>query len=130
MKAVSSGKIVFFLTPTTILADQHYITCKNRLDPLGVRDARILAAYWISGGRLARRFEIHGRRLIDVGPAGADPMSGEVQVFFRRLVGHFTSPLPSYLLVHMEGLARPDDDGGYLWSRDRGGYLVIPGAPR
>ncbi|MEE8335773.1 MAG: transcription-repair coupling factor [Candidatus Neomarinimicrobiota bacterium] len=37
MKAVSSGKIVFFLTPTTILADQHYITCKNRLDPLGVR---------------------------------------------------------------------------------------------
>ena len=99
-------------------------------DPLGVRDARILAAYWISGGRLARRFEIQGRRLIDAGPAGSDPMSGEVQVFFRRLVGHFTSPLPSYLLVHMEGLARPDDDGGYLWSRDRGGYLVIPGPPR
>lgn len=37
MKAVASGKVVFFLTPTTILADQHYITCKNRLDPLGVR---------------------------------------------------------------------------------------------
>jgi len=37
MKAVSSGKTAFFLTPTTILADQHFITCKNRLEPLGVR---------------------------------------------------------------------------------------------
>jgi len=36
VKAITSGKIVFFLTPTTILADQHYITSKNRLQPLGI----------------------------------------------------------------------------------------------
>ncbi len=37
LKAVESGRTVFFLAPTTILADQHYITCKQRLEPLGVR---------------------------------------------------------------------------------------------
>jgi len=36
MRAVVSGRTVFFLSPTTVLSDQHYITCKNRLDPLGV----------------------------------------------------------------------------------------------
>ena len=36
MRAVISGKTVFFLAPTTVLSDQHYITCKNRLGPLGV----------------------------------------------------------------------------------------------
>jgi len=36
MRAVISGKTVFFLAPTTVLSDQHYITCKNRLTPLGV----------------------------------------------------------------------------------------------
>jgi transcription-repair coupling factor (superfamily II helicase) len=36
VKAITSGKMVFFLTPTTILADQHYITSKNRLQPLGI----------------------------------------------------------------------------------------------
>ncbi len=39
MKAVVSGKQSFFLVPTTILADQHYITCKSRLGDLGVRVA-------------------------------------------------------------------------------------------
>jgi|TARA_Y100000310_G_scaffold139466_1_gene138785 transcription-repair coupling factor (superfamily II helicase) len=36
MRVVLSGKAVFFLAPTTVLSDQHYITCKNRLGPLGV----------------------------------------------------------------------------------------------
>jgi transcription-repair coupling factor (superfamily II helicase) len=36
MRAVLSNKVVFFLAPTTVLSDQHYITCKNRLEPLGV----------------------------------------------------------------------------------------------
>ena len=36
MRAVVSGRAVFFLTPTTILSDQHYITCVNRLGALGV----------------------------------------------------------------------------------------------
>ena len=36
MRAVISGKTVFFLAPTTVLSDQHYFTCKNRLTPLGV----------------------------------------------------------------------------------------------
>ena len=36
MRAVLSDKVVFFLAPTTVLSDQHYITCKNRLEPLGV----------------------------------------------------------------------------------------------
>ena len=33
---VSSGRCAFFLAPTTVLSDQHFITCKNRLDPLGI----------------------------------------------------------------------------------------------
>ncbi len=36
-KAVISGKKVLVLTPTTILADQHYITFKNRLNAVGIR---------------------------------------------------------------------------------------------
>ena len=39
MKVIASGKMVLFLTPTTILADQHYITCKGRLEPLGAKVA-------------------------------------------------------------------------------------------
>ena len=35
--AITSGKGVFFLAPTTVLSDQHYITCVNRLGPVGVR---------------------------------------------------------------------------------------------
>ena len=36
MRAIISKKSCMFLCPTTILADQHYITCKERLEPLGV----------------------------------------------------------------------------------------------
>ena len=36
IKAVSSNKKVFFLAPTTLLADQNYILSKERLGPLGV----------------------------------------------------------------------------------------------
>ena len=36
MRVVLSGKVAFFLSPTTVLSDQHYITCKNRLGALGV----------------------------------------------------------------------------------------------
>lgn len=36
MRVVVSGRAVFFLAPTTVLSDQHYITCKSRLSPLGV----------------------------------------------------------------------------------------------
>ena len=36
MLAVTSNKQAFFLCPTTVLADQHYITCGERLEPLGV----------------------------------------------------------------------------------------------
>ena len=36
LKAVLSNKQTTFLCPTTILADQHFITCKERLEPLGV----------------------------------------------------------------------------------------------
>jgi transcription-repair coupling factor (superfamily II helicase) len=36
LKAIVSGKKVLFLTPTTILADQHYISTSGRLGPLGV----------------------------------------------------------------------------------------------
>jgi len=37
MKAIAGGKQVFFLAPTTLLADQHFITSKNRLGDLGVK---------------------------------------------------------------------------------------------
>ena len=36
IRVIVSSKVVFFLTPTTILSDQHYMTCLNRLGPLGV----------------------------------------------------------------------------------------------
>ena len=35
--AITSGRGVFFLAPTTVLSDQHYITCVNRLAPVGVK---------------------------------------------------------------------------------------------
>ena len=35
-KAFLSDRVCVFLCPTTILADQHYITCKERLGPMGV----------------------------------------------------------------------------------------------
>ena len=39
MKVIAGGKQVFFLAPTTLLADQHFITSKNRLGDLGVKIA-------------------------------------------------------------------------------------------
>ena len=36
-KAVSSGKQVAFLCPTTILAEQHYLTCQARFAQFGIR---------------------------------------------------------------------------------------------
>ncbi|RMF11047.1 MAG: transcription-repair coupling factor [Candidatus Neomarinimicrobiota bacterium] len=37
LRVVISGKKVLFLAPTTILADQHFISSRSRLEPLGVR---------------------------------------------------------------------------------------------
>ena len=37
MKSVLSNKQSIFLCPTTILADQHFITCTERLGPLGIK---------------------------------------------------------------------------------------------
>jgi len=37
MKSVLSNKQSVFLCPTTILADQHFITCTERLGPLGIK---------------------------------------------------------------------------------------------
>ncbi len=37
ISVISSGYKVAFLAPTTILADQHYLTSKNRLNPIAVR---------------------------------------------------------------------------------------------
>jgi transcription-repair coupling factor len=37
MKSVLSKKQSIFLCPTTILADQHFITCTERLGPLGIK---------------------------------------------------------------------------------------------
>ena len=39
VRVVSSGKQVLFLCPTTVLSDQHYISTKDRLEPLGIRTA-------------------------------------------------------------------------------------------
>ena len=37
MRTAVSGKQTMLLCPTTILSDQHYITCKERLSPLGLK---------------------------------------------------------------------------------------------
>ena len=37
VRVVSSGKQVLFLCPTTVLSDQHYISTRDRLEPLGIR---------------------------------------------------------------------------------------------
>ena len=37
MKVIAGGKQVFFLAPTTVLSDQHFITAKNRFGELGVK---------------------------------------------------------------------------------------------
>jgi transcription-repair coupling factor (superfamily II helicase) len=37
LKSIVSGKKVLLLTPTTILADQHFISTKARFEPLGIR---------------------------------------------------------------------------------------------
>ncbi|MBU36107.1 MAG: hypothetical protein CMG29_02705 [Candidatus Marinimicrobia bacterium] len=37
MKVIASGKQVFFLAPTTVLTDQHYINAKSRFGNLGVK---------------------------------------------------------------------------------------------
>ena len=39
VRVVSFGKNVLFLCPTTVLSDQHYISTKERLEPLGLRTA-------------------------------------------------------------------------------------------
>lgn len=40
-KVISEGKQVAFLSPTTILAKQHYETVKKRMEPFGVRAVRL-----------------------------------------------------------------------------------------
>ena len=37
VRAATTNKQTIFLCPTTVLSDQHYITAKERLDPLGIR---------------------------------------------------------------------------------------------
>jgi transcription-repair coupling factor (superfamily II helicase) len=37
VRASASNKQTLFLCPTTVLSDQHYITAKERLGPLGIR---------------------------------------------------------------------------------------------
>ncbi len=40
-KAIMDGKQVALLVPTTVLAQQHLMTCRERLDPFGVRIAMV-----------------------------------------------------------------------------------------
>ena len=37
VRAATTNKQTIFLCPTTVLSDQHYITAKERLGPLGIR---------------------------------------------------------------------------------------------
>ena len=40
-KAVMDGKQAALLVPTTVLAQQHLLTCRERLEPFGVRIAMV-----------------------------------------------------------------------------------------
>lgn len=62
VKAIAGGKQVFFLAPTTLLADQHYITCKNRLGDLGIKVA-LLSRFQTKKEQLEIIYQIEARKL-------------------------------------------------------------------
>ena len=62
LRTVISGKAVFFLAPTTVLSDQHYITCKNRLGPLGV-NVELLSRFRTKKQQLAIIENLHQNKI-------------------------------------------------------------------
>jgi len=50
VRASASNKQTLFLCPTTVLSDQHYITAKERLGPLGIR-VSLLSRFQTRGGQ-------------------------------------------------------------------------------
>ena len=50
VRASASNKQTVFLCPTTVLSDQHYITAKERLGPLGIR-VSLLSRFQTKGGQ-------------------------------------------------------------------------------
>jgi hypothetical protein len=95
-------------------------------DPLGLGRGRLVGAVEVRDGTFQRRYRALGRRLVDDGPARPTDIPPESQVFVRKLLGHFAQGRSSYLLLHFQGLQRADRAREWLWSRDLGGYLVVP----
>ena len=95
-------------------------------DPLGIRTARISAAWQVSGGKITRRLEPQGERLVDIGVGASADLPVEVQLHVGKLLGHFAPARPSWLLVRLADLPRADPERQWLWSRDLGGWLLLP----
>jgi len=64
MKAVSSGKQVFVVSPTTVLADQHFITFTSRLSAFGVRV--LMLSRFITKKETMDTYEKISTRTVDV----------------------------------------------------------------
>ncbi|NRA96119.1 MAG: hypothetical protein HRU14_07920 [Planctomycetes bacterium] len=95
-------------------------------DPLGIRAARVSAAWQVSGGRITRRLEPLGEHLVDAGLGAPADLPAEVQLHVGKLLGHFAPIRPSWLLVRLDDLPRADSERQWLWSRDLGGWLLLP----
>jgi len=62
MRAVLSGKVTFFLSPTTVLSNQHYITCKNRLGALGV-NVELLSRFRTKKEQVLILEQLHNKKI-------------------------------------------------------------------
>ena len=96
-------------------------------DPGGLWTARLGPALEISGSQVVRMLAVDGLLLRDQGPPAGDDLGLTGEAFFRRLRGGGFLPAEGrFLVIRIEGLARPDQDANYLWSRDLGGFLILP----
>ena len=77
-KSCLSNKASILLCPTTILADQHYITCKERLEPLGVRVG--LLSRFRSKKEQAKTLEGLKKGVVDVLVGTHRVLSGDVDI--------------------------------------------------
>lgn len=95
-------------------------------DTLGLREATVDAAWQVESGRITRRLAPSGDRLVPAADGAAPGLPPEVHLHVRKLLGHFAPARDSWLLVRWADLPRADEARDWLWSRDLGGWLLLP----